>query len=83
MLAIAGAIRGTNIEELYQEFGLGSLENRRKLGRLCLFCKIYKDHTSSYLHNLIPINFQSSYSLRGIKEIPLFRVKFFFSFNEN
>ena len=88
-LAMTGAIRGTNNEKLYQKLGLESLQNNRKLRRLCLFYKIYKDHTPTYLHNLIPKNFQSSYSLRTTNEILLFRVNdgFFksscFSFNSN
>ena len=53
-LAMTGAIRGTNTEKLDQELGLESLQNRRKLRRLCLFYKIYKDHTPPYLHNFIP-----------------------------
>ena len=42
---------------------------------LCLFYKMYKDPTPSYFHNLIPKDFQSSYTLRVTKEIPLLRVK--------
>ena len=56
-LAMTGAIRGTNTERLYQELGLESLQNRAKLRRLCLFYKIFKDHTPPYLHNLIPKKF--------------------------
>ena len=59
-LAMTSAIRGTNTERIYQELGLESLQNKRKLRRLCLFYKIYKDHTLHYLHNLITTNFQSS-----------------------
>ena len=65
----------TNTEKLYQELGLESLQNRCKLRRLCLFYKIYKDQTPPYLHNLIPKNFQSSYSLRTTNDIPFFKVK--------
>ena len=57
---MAGVIRGTSTGKLYQELGLESLQNRRKLQRLCLFYKIYKYPLN--LHNLIPTNFQSSYS---------------------
>ena len=53
-LAITGAIRGTNTEKLYQELGLESLQNRRKLRRLSLFYKIYNDQSPLYLYNLIP-----------------------------
>ena len=41
-LAIAGAIRGTSKEKLYQELGLKSLEKRRWYRKLCL--------TSNLLH---------------------------------
>ena len=75
VLAMTDAIRGTNTEKLFQELRLESLENKPNLRRLCLFYKIYKDHTSPYLHNLIPKNFRSSYSLRTTNDIPLFRVK--------
>ena len=50
-LAMTGAIRGTNTERLYQDLGLESLQNKPKLRRLCLFEKIYEDHTPPYLHN--------------------------------
>ena len=54
-LAMTGAILETNTtKKLYQELGLESLQNRRKLRSLCLFYKIYKHHTQPYLHNLIP-----------------------------
>ena len=80
--APTGAVRGTNTEKLYQELGLESLANRRKLRRLCLFYKIYKDRTPPYHHNLILKNFRSSYCLRTTNYIPSFRVKhgFFKSF---
>ena len=74
-LAMTGTIRGTNTEKFYQELGIESLQDRRKLRSLCLFYKIYKDHTPPYLHNFIPKYFQSSYSLRTTNDIPLFRVK--------
>ena len=48
-LAITGAIRGTNTVKLYQELGLEPLQNRRKLRRLSLFYKIYKDQPPLYL----------------------------------
>ena len=51
-LPMTSAIRRTNIEKLYQQLRLESLQNRLKLQRLYLFYKIYKDHTPRYLHNL-------------------------------
>ena len=44
-LATTWAIRGTNTEKLCQELALESLRNRRKLTRLNLFYKIYKDQS--------------------------------------
>ena len=55
MLALTGAIRGTNTVKLYQGLGLESLQDRRKLRRLSLFYKMYKDQSPLYLYNLIPV----------------------------
>ena len=70
-----------NTEKFFQELGLESLQNRRKLRTLCLFYLFY--HTLPYLHNLNPKNFQTSYSLGTTNDISLFRVKhgFFKSFS--
>ena len=54
VLAMTGAIRGTNIEKLYQKLGLESLQNRRKLRSLYLLYNICKHYTPPYLHKLIP-----------------------------
>ena len=54
VLAITEAIWGTNTVKLYQELGLESLPNRRKLRRLGLSYKIYNDQSPLYLYNLIP-----------------------------
>ena len=80
---MTGGIQGINTENFYQELGLESLQNRSKLLRLCLFYKIYKDHTPPDLRNVILKNFKSSYSLRATTEISLFRMKhgFFKSFS--
>ena len=77
-LAIAGAIRGTNTVRLYQELGL-ELQNRRKLGRLTLFCKTYNDQSPLYLYNSIPAKTSGNYyPLRNIKEIPTIKVNYRF-----
>ena len=52
-IAITGAIRGTSSKKLYQELGLESLRSRRSLRKLCLFYKIYKNKSPSYLYDLI------------------------------
>ena len=38
-LAIAGAIRGSSREKLYQKLGLESLKHQRWLGKLCYFLR--------------------------------------------
>ena len=45
---------GISSKKLYQELGLESLRSRRWLRKLCLFYKIYKNKSPSYLYNLIP-----------------------------
>ena len=65
-IAITGAIKGTSSERFYQELGLESLRSRsrRWLRKLCLFYKIYKNKSPSYLYDLIPhrVNFYSARS---------------------
>ena len=53
-IAITGAIRGTSTEKIYNELGLESLQHRRWFRRLCLFFKILKNKSPSYLYDLIP-----------------------------
>ena len=53
-IAITGEIRGTSSEKLYQGLGLESLRSRKWLRKLCLFHKICKNKSTSYLYNLIP-----------------------------
>ena len=74
-LAITEPIRGTNTVKLYQELGLESLRNRRKLKRLSLFYKIYNDQPPLYLYNLISAKTPGNYPLRNVKEIPTIKVK--------
>ena len=75
MLAITGAIRGTNTVKLYQELGLESLQNKRKLRRLTYFykIKIYEYQSLLYLNNLILA--KKSGLLPNVKEIPTIKVK--------
>ena len=63
-IAITGSIRGTSSEMLYQELGFESLRSRRWLRKLCLFYKIYKKKSPSYLYYLIP-NRVKFYSTRS------------------
>ena len=81
VFAMAGAIREL-IREALSRIRISS-QNRCELGRLCILYKIYKYLILLSPHNLIPINFRSFSSLRATKEIILFKVKFFFPFNDN
>ena len=54
-IATTGAIRGTSSEKLYQELGLESLRSRRWLRKLCLFYKIYKNKSPSYLQDSLNV----------------------------
>ena len=63
-LAIAGAIRGTWKEKLYQELGFESLKDRRWLRRLCYLYKIVSTKQPAYLYDLIP-PFQRSSRNKG------------------
>ena len=54
-LAITGAIDSANTVKFYQDLGLQSLQNRRKLRRLSVFYKIYNDQSRLYLYNVIPV----------------------------
>ena len=69
-LAITGAFKGTSREKLYNELGLEYLNLRRWFRRLCLFFKIFKDQSPSYLYNIIPPQ-RNMYSLRNMDNIPL------------
>ena len=53
-IPLTGAVRITSSKKLYQELGLESLRSRRWLRKFCLFYKLYKNKSSSYLFNLIP-----------------------------
>ena len=53
-LAITRGTRETSKEKLYQELGFKSMQSRRWFRKLCLFYKIIKNESSSYLYRLIP-----------------------------
>ena len=73
-LALTGAIRGTSKEKIYQELGLESLQIRRWYRKLCLFYKIYKNQSPSYLYNIIPTT-NTHYTFRNSDKIPYFKTK--------
>ena len=77
-LALAGTIRGTSKENIYQELGLQSLHLRRWYRKLCVFYKIFKYKSPAYLFNLIPAR-NTHYSLRNSDNIPCFNTKLNFS----
>ena len=72
-LAIAGAIRGTLTEKIYQELGLESLKPRRWFRKLCHFYKMFNEKFFSYLLNLIP-NFNRVHNARFSYNIPQIKV---------
>ena len=53
-LAIAGTIRGTSKEKLYQEPILETLEKRTWYRKLCCFPKIFRNQSPKYLFSIIP-----------------------------
>ena len=70
--AIAGAIRGTSKEKLYQELGFESLQSRKWFRKLSLFYKILKYESPPYLYQLIPKPL-TSYSTRNSENLPLIK----------
>ena len=60
-LAIAGAIRGTSKEKLYEELGFESLKDRRWFRWLFYLYKILSAKQPAYLYDLIPPFQRSSY----------------------
>ena len=73
-LALTGAIRETSKEKIYQELGLESLQIRRWYRKLCLFYKIYKNQSPSYLYNIIP-TITAHYTFRNSDKMPYFKTK--------
>ena len=73
-LALTREIRGTSKEKIYQELGLESLQIRRWYRKLCLFYKIYKNQSLSYLYNIIPTT-NTHYIFRSSDKIPYFKTK--------
>ena len=49
-------MRGISSEKLFQELGLETLKSRRWLRKLCLFYKLVKEKSPTYLFQLIPEN---------------------------
>ena len=70
-LAFIGTIRGTSKEKRYQELALESLQLRQWYRNLCLFYKIFKNKSPTYLFNLIFVR-NTHHSLRNSDNIPCF-----------
>ena len=73
-LTIAGAIKGTSTEKIYQEPSLESLKSRLWFRKLCHFYKIINEKSPSYLFSLIP-NFNRVHNTRLSYNIPLIKVR--------
>ena len=56
VFAITETIKGTSLENLYQELGLESLQQRRWYCKSFIFLKIIKEKSLEYLFNIIPKN---------------------------
>ena len=85
-LAMTRATRVTPKEKLYQELDLKSFQHRRWFGKLCTFCKIFKNQSPCYLYELLPL--RTSHNARWSRNIPFFHFKHnffknsFFSFRK-
>ena len=64
-LAIAGAIRGTSKEKLYQKLGFRSSKDKRWLRWLCYLYKIVNTKQPAYLYDLILPPFERSSRNKG------------------
>ena len=71
---MAGRVRGTSSEKLYQELELESLKSRRWFIELCHFYKILKEKSPSYLFDLT-LNLNRIYETRHSSNIPAIHVK--------
>ena len=77
-LALTGAIRGTSKEKMYQELGLESLQIRRWYRKLCLFYKMCKSQSPSYLYNIIPTT-NTHYTFKILTKFLIAKPNTFFS----
>ena len=69
-LAITSDIRGSSKENLCQELGLKSLQQRRLFRKLCYFFKMTKNQSSKYLFDKI-LTTRTAYRTRNnIYSIP-------------
>ena len=66
-LAIAGALRGSSKEKLYQALGFEYLSSRRWPGKLCLFYKIVVNKSPNCVYNFISKVNQSYQTRNGVE----------------
>ena len=53
-IAITGVIRGTLSEKLFQDLGLETVKSKLWLRKLCLFYKLIKEKSPTYLFQITP-----------------------------
>ena len=53
-IAITGVIRGTLSEKFFQDLGLETLKLKRWLRKFCLFYKLIKENSATYLFQITP-----------------------------
>ena len=75
-LAIAGAIRGTSKEKLYQEVGFESHKHRLWFSKLCNFHKIFKNQSPRFHYELLP--FKTTYYNTRSSNLPLLNIRYNF-----
>ena len=75
VLALAGAIRVSSREKLYQELGLESLQLRQYYRKLCCFYKIYNKQVPGYFVELIP-TCNEAYQTRHFANAPFLRFRY-------
>ena len=73
-LAVAGAVRGSSSEKLYQELVLESLKNRRWYRKFCQFYQILKSKSPRCIFDIIPAKLRVHNS-RYCDNIPLLKIK--------
>ena len=73
-LAITGAIRGTSKEQIYQELGFESLQQRQWYRKLCYLFKIITNRSPSCLFQLVPLS-TSRYLTRNSDNVSQVRTK--------
>ena len=74
-LAITGAMKGSSIEQIYEELGLESLKPRLWCRKMSFLYKVLKSESPSYLFNTIPNSNNRQHQTRNSGKIPSFFAK--------